>query len=115
MAKWMRTGIQQALNTVIFKLLRSNMIYPVSDETKYTDHHGNVLPDVYLMPDGSTPVDLAWNIHTNLVKNYVLAIDAKTGIRLPKDYNLRHKDVIKIITRTKTKQRKWLDRARLSD
>jgi ribosome-binding ATPase YchF (GTP1/OBG family) len=114
MAKWMRTGIQQALNTVIFKLLRSNMIYSVSDETKYTDHHGNVLPDVYLMPDGSTPVDLAWNIHTNLVENYVLAIDAKTGIRLPKDYNLRHKDVVKIVTRTKTKQRKWLDRTRLS-
>ncbi len=114
MAKWMRTGIQQALNTVIFKLLRSNMIYPVVDETKYTDHHGNVLPDVYLMPDGSTPVDLARNIHTNLVKNYVLAIDAKTGIRLPKNYILRHKDVIKIMTRTKTKQRQWLDRARFS-
>jgi len=105
MAKWMRTGIQQALNTVVFKLLRSNMIYPVSDESKYMDHHGNVLPDVYLMPDGSTPMDLARNIHTNLVKNYVLAIDAKTGIRLPKNYNLRHKDVIKIITRSKTKQR----------
>ncbi len=115
MAKWMRTGIQQALNTVIFKLLRINMIYPVSDETKYTDHHGNVLPDVYLMPDGSTPVDLARNIHTNLVKNYVLAIDAKTGIRLPKNYNLRHKDVIKIMSRTKTKQRKWLDRTKLND
>jgi ribosome-binding ATPase YchF (GTP1/OBG family) len=115
MAKWMRTGIQQALNTVIFKLLRINMIYPVSDETKYTDHHGNVLPDVYLMPDGSTPVDLARNIHTNLEKNYVLAIDAKTGIRLPKNYNLRHKDVIKIMSRTKTKQRKWLDRTKLND
>lgn len=115
MAKWMRTGIQQALNTVVFKLLRSNMIYPVSDESKYMDHHGNVLPDVYLMPDGSTPMDLARNIHTNLAKNYILAIDAKTGIRLPKNYNLRHKDVIKIITRSKTKQQKWLERARPSN
>lgn len=114
MAKWMRTGIQQALNTVIFKLLRSNMIYPVRDEAKYTDHHGHVLPDVYLMQDSATPVDLAQKIHTNIVKNYLLAIDAKTGIRLPKNYNLRHKDVIKIITRTKTKQQKWHDRARLS-
>jgi len=106
MAKWMRTGIQQALNTVVFKLLRINMIYPVSDEAKYMDHHGNVLPDVYLMPDGSTPIDLARSIHTRLEKNYVLAIDAKTGIRFPKDYNMRHKDVIKIITRSKTKQLK---------
>jgi ribosome-binding ATPase YchF (GTP1/OBG family) len=115
MAKWMRTGIQQALNTVVFKLLKSNMIYPVSDEAKYMDHHGNVLPDVYLMPDSSTPIDLARSIHTRLEKNYVLAIDAKTGIRLPKDYNMRHKDVIKIMTRSKTKQRKWLERAHRFD
>jgi ribosome-binding ATPase YchF (GTP1/OBG family) len=112
MAKWIRTGIQQALNIVVFKLLRNNMVYPVSDETKYMDHHGNVLPDVYLLPDGSTPVDLAQNIHTRLAKDYVLAVDAKTGIRLPKNYNLRHKDVIKIITRSKMGQTKWKDRAR---
>jgi ribosome-binding ATPase YchF (GTP1/OBG family) len=106
MEKWISTGIQQALNTVVFKLLKSNMVYPVSDEFKYTDHHGNVLPDAYLMPDGSTPLDLARNVHTRLVENYILAIDAKTGIRLPKDYNLRHKDVIKIMTRPIAKQQK---------
>jgi ribosome-binding ATPase YchF (GTP1/OBG family) len=106
MAKWINTGIQQALNTVVFRLLENNMIYPVSDEIKYTDHHGNVLPDVHLMPDGSTPIDLARTVHTSLVENYVLAIDAKTGIRLPKDYNLRHKDVVKILTRPVAKQRK---------
>ena len=97
--KWINTGIQQALNTIVFKLLKTNMVYPVSDEFKYTDHHGNVLPDVHLMPDGSTPVDLARSVHTRLMENYILAIDAKTGIRLPKDYTLRHKDVVKIMTR----------------
>ena len=112
MTKWIRTGIQQALNIVVFKLLRNNMIFPVSDEIKYMDHHGNVLPDAYLLPDGSTPVDLAQNIHTRLAKDYVLAVDAKTGIRLPKNYNLRHKDVIKIVTRSKTGQTKWKERAR---
>jgi ribosome-binding ATPase YchF (GTP1/OBG family) len=105
MEKWMNTGIQQALNTVVFKLLKTNMIYPVSDEHKFTDHHSNVLPDAYLMPDGSTPVDLARNIHSRLSENYVLAIDAKTGIRLPKNYHLRHKDVVKIVTRSKTKRK----------
>ena len=106
MAKWISTGIQQALNTVVFKLSKNNMVYPVSDEFKFTDHHGNVLPDVYLMPDGSTPIDLARNVHTRLAENYILAIDAKTGIRLPKDYTLRHKDVVKIVTRPTVKQRK---------
>jgi len=105
MGKWFNTGIQQALNTVVFKLLKTNMIYPVSDEQNFTDHHLNVLPDVHLMPDGTTPIDLAKSIHSTLAKNYILALDAKTGIRLPKDYNLRHKDVIKIVTRPKAKQK----------
>ena len=105
MGKWFNTGIQQALNTVVFKLLKNNMVYPVSDEQKFTDHHLNVLPDVHLMPDGTTPIDLAKSIHSTLAENYILAIDARTGIRLPKDYHLRHKDVIKIVTRPKAKQK----------
>ena len=108
MAKWMNTGIQQALNTVVFKLLKTNMVYPVSHEHNFTDHHANVLPDVYLMPDGTTPIDLARNIHSTIAENYILAIDAKTGVRLPKNYNLRHKDVIKIVTRPKAKQKSSL-------
>jgi ribosome-binding ATPase YchF (GTP1/OBG family) len=103
MDKFMRTGIQQALNTVVFRLLRMNMIYAVSDETKFTDHHGNVLPDVHLMPDGSTPIDLAKQVHTSLAENYIMAIDARTGVRLPQDYSLRHKDVIKILAAKKPK------------
>jgi ribosome-binding ATPase YchF (GTP1/OBG family) len=105
MGKWFNTGIQQALNTVVFKLLKTNMVYPVSDEQNFTDHHSNVLPDVHLMPDGATSIDLAKTIHSTLAENYILAIDAKTGIRLPKDYHLRHKDVIKIVTHRKTKQK----------
>ena len=106
LAKWMRTGIQQALNTVVFKLLKTNMIYPVSDEVKYTDHHGNVLPDVHLLPDGATPFDLAQRVHSRLADNYVLAIDAKTGVRLPKDYRLRHRDVITIMVSSRARTRR---------
>ena len=105
MSRWLRTGIQQALNTLVFKVLRMNMVYPVADETRLADTHGNVLPDVFLMPPGSTPLDLAGEIHTRLVENYVLAIDAVTGMRLPRDYHLRHRDVIKIMTQTRTRTR----------
>ena len=48
----------------------------------------------------------------NLAKNYILAIDAKTGIRLPKGHKMRHRDVVKIKTRTQTKYRKWIEKAR---
>jgi len=105
MARWMRTGIQQAINTLIFKLLRVNMVFPVSDERRYTDHHGNVLPDAYLMNSGSTPLDLAESVHSRLAETYILAIDARTGMRLPKEYALRHRDVIKIMTQPRVKHR----------
>jgi len=98
MSKWMRTGIQQALNAVVFKLLKMNMVYPVANEHSFSDKHGNVLPHAHLLPDGSTPLNLASEVHTRLVEQYVLAIDAKTGMRLPKDYRLRHRDVVKIMT-----------------
>jgi ribosome-binding ATPase YchF (GTP1/OBG family) len=104
--RYFNTGIQQALNIVVFKLLKTNMIYPVSDEHNYMDHKKNVLPDVHLLPSGSTPIDLAKQVHTRLAHDYILAIDAKTGIRLPKDHILNHKDVIKIVTRKSTKKKK---------
>jgi ribosome-binding ATPase YchF (GTP1/OBG family) len=103
--KFMRTGIQQALNTIAFKLLKANMVYPVSDEAHYSDKHGNVLPDVHLMQDEATSLDLAMTVHTRIAENYVLAIDARTGLRLPKDYKLRHRDIIKIMTQKRKKSR----------
>ena len=103
--RYFNTGIQQALNIVVFKLLKTNMLYPVSDEHKYTDHKHNVLPDVHLLPDGTTPIDLAKHVHTKLAENYITAIDAKTGIRLPKDHVLNHKDVIKFVTRKSIKKK----------
>ena len=101
--KYMRTGIQHALNTVAFKLLRRNMVYPVSDENRYTDGEGNVLPDAHLMPNDATPKDLAETVHTRLAEDYILAIDARTGLRLPRDYVLRHRDVVKIMTQKRSK------------
>jgi hypothetical protein len=105
MYKYMRTGIQHALNTVAFKLLRRNMVYPVSDEDRYSDGHGNVLPDAHLMHHDATPLDLAETVHTRLAENYILAIDARTGLRLPKDYTLRHRDIVKIMTQKRSKQK----------
>jgi ribosome-binding ATPase YchF (GTP1/OBG family) len=103
--RYFNTGIQQALNIIVFKLLKTNMIYPVSDEHNYMDNKKNILPDVHLLPEGSTPFDLAKQVHTRLAQNYILAIDAKTGIRLPKEHILNHKDVIKIITRKSAKKK----------
>jgi len=96
-ARWLGTGIQQALNIVIFRLLRMMTVYPVDDEVKLTDKNGRVLPDVFLLPPGSTAEDLAYAVHSDLAKTMIFAIDARTGLRLPKNYALRDRDVIKIV------------------
>jgi hypothetical protein len=98
LGEYMRTGVQFALNVAVFKLLRMNAVYPVHDPVKLTDTQGNVLPDVYLLPSGSTVKDLARNIHTELAKGLLYAIDAKTGLRLPTDYELKDRDVLTIVS-----------------
>ena len=95
--KWGSTGVQQALNAAVFEVLGYVAVFPVENENKYTDHEGRVLPDVFLLPPGSTARDLAYAIHTELGEKFAMAIDAKTKRRLPGDYRVRHRDVIKIV------------------
>jgi len=101
--KWLTTGVDQALSIVVFKLLKMNVVYPVEDPKKFSDSKGNVLPDAILMPQGATPFDLAKEIHSDLAEGFLYAIDAVTGIKLPKDYTLRDRDVISIVSTRKKK------------
>ena len=72
-------------------------VYPVEDQNKFTDHHGNILPDVYLVKRGTTARELAYMIHTDLGKSFLYAINAKTKQRVGEDYVLKDNDVIKIV------------------
>ncbi len=99
--EYLRTGVQFALNIAVFKLLKMNSIYPVADAEKLTDKNGRVLPDVYLMPTGSSVEDLAGTIHTDLVKGLVYAVDVRTGLHLPTNYVLRDRDVLSIVSTAK--------------
>ncbi len=98
LGEYLRTGVQFAINVAVFKLLRMNTIYPVSDPAKFSDGTGSVLPDVFLMHDGSTVVDLAESIHTALARGLLYAVDARTGLRLPEEYQLKDRDVLSIVS-----------------
>jgi hypothetical protein len=78
-----------------------NVVYPVEDEDKFSDRKGNVLPDAFLIPHSASVHDLAAEIHTDLAKSMIYAVDARTKIRLPADYALRDRDVVKIVAATK--------------
>lgn len=103
-SKWIRTGVQFALNTCVLKLLGMNAVYPVEDAEKLSDKRGNVLPDVFLVPTNASVADLAAQIHSELAKTMIYAIDARAKIRLPTDYKLKDRDVVKIVAASKGKE-----------
>ncbi len=91
------TGVQQVLNTAIFDLLKYIAIFPGS-ANKLGDSKGNILPDCFLLPEGSTALDFANYLHTDFGKNFIKAIDARTKMAWGKDHILKHRDALEIIT-----------------
>ena len=98
MAEHGGTGVQAALNAAVYDLLDHVTAYPVENETKWVDGQGNVLPDAFLLPDGSTPTDLAAKIHSDIAEGYLHAVNGKTDRRISDDYKLDDGDVIKIVS-----------------
>ena len=95
--KYGSTGVQQVLNTVVFDILQLIPVYPVEDASKLSDHDGNILPDVYLVPKGTTARQLAYKIHTDLGDTFIHALDARTKKRLADNYELQANNVIRIV------------------
>ncbi|AOW80161.1 translation-associated GTPase [Halodesulfurarchaeum formicicum] len=98
MAEWDGTGVQAALNTAVYDLLDHRTVYPVQDQTHWTDAKGNVLPDAFLLPSGSTPTDLAYAVHSDIGDGYLHAIDARSNREIGDEYVLEEGDVIKIVS-----------------
>ncbi len=95
--EWSSTGIQKVLDTVVFAILRYVAIYPAS--VRLTDSKGNVLPDCFLMPPGSTALDFAYRLHTDIGNNFVKAVHLKTKQAVGKGYILQNGDGLEILTR----------------
>ena len=92
------TGVQEVLNQVVFGLLDHIAVFPAS-ANKLRDSKGNILPDCFLLPKGSTALDFAYYLHTDFGKNFIKAIDARTKRALGKSYELKHRDALEIVIR----------------
>jgi ribosome-binding ATPase YchF (GTP1/OBG family) len=103
LGEYLRTGVQFAINVAVFKLLSMNTVYPVADAKKLSDKHGNILPDVYLMESGSTIEDLAKTVHTDLAKGILYGVDARDGLHLPRNYTIKDRDILSIVSAKKRK------------
>lgn len=93
------TGVQDILNYAVFDLLKYMSVFPVDNANKLTDSKGKVLPDCFLLPEESTALDFAFFLHTDFGNNFIKAIDAKTKRAVGKEYKLKHRDVLEIITK----------------
>lgn len=96
--KYGNTGVQNLMNIAVFDFLNYIAIFPGSAGGKLGDSQGRILPDCFLMPPGTTPLDFAARIHTDLAKNFVTAIDCRTKRNIGKDVSLKNLDVIEIMT-----------------
>ena len=95
--KYGSTGVQDCLNKAVFNFMKYIAVYPVADVNKLADKSGNILPDVHLVPSGTTAKEFAEKIHTELAERFIGAIDARTGRKIGEDYILKNNDIIKIL------------------
>ncbi|MFA5060786.1 MAG: redox-regulated ATPase YchF [Candidatus Pacearchaeota archaeon] len=91
------TGVQEILDKSVFELLNYIAVFPAG--AKLADSKGNILPDCFLLPKGSTALDFAYKLHTDIGDKFVKAIDVRTKQPVGKDHPLKHRDGIEIITR----------------
>ncbi len=92
------TGVQEVLDRAVFDLLKYIAIFP-GGVGKLEDSDGNVMPDCFVMPPGTTALDFAFRIHTDIGNNFIKAIDVRRKVPVGKDHPLKHRDVIEIVAR----------------
>jgi len=91
------TGVQDCLENAVLEKLDLIALYPVEDETHFTDGQNRILPDSFLLPNGSTALDLAYKVHTDIGDSFIRAIDCKSKRVIGKDHKLNDGDIIKIV------------------
>lgn len=91
------TGVQEVLNKAVFELLNYIAIFP-GGVNNLVDSQGRVLPDCFLLKNGSTALEFAFKIHTDIGNKFIRAIDVKKKLTVGKAHELKHRDVIEIIT-----------------
>jgi ribosome-binding ATPase len=99
LARYGSTGVQMALESLVFGALHRIAVFPVEDEARWTDTRDRVLPDVQLVPAGTTARALAYRVHTDLGTNFIRAIDGRTHRVLGAEHPLEPGAIVRIVAR----------------
>ncbi|MBS3171895.1 redox-regulated ATPase YchF [Candidatus Woesearchaeota archaeon] len=92
------TGVQDILDFAVFDLLKYLAIFP-GGLNNLKDSEGRTIPDCYLMPDGSSALDFAFRLHTDLGNNFIKAYDVRAKRVIGKEYLLKNRDIIEIVVK----------------
>ncbi len=96
--KYGSTGVQEVLNHLVLNMLKYKAVYP-GGVNNLVDSKGNVLPDCFLLSEKATALDFAFRLHSDFGNNFIKAIDVKTKKPIGKDHELKHRDIIEIMTK----------------
>jgi len=94
--KFNGTGVQDCLDTVVFKMLNYFPVFPAGTKG-LVDSAGRTLADCFLMPPNSTALDFAYTLHTDMGDGFIRAIDVKTKQIIGKEHALKTGDAIELI------------------
>lgn len=90
------TGVSTLLDTVLFDELDHIVVYPVQDESHWTDGDGKVLPDAFVVPSGIQAKLLAYKVHSDLGDGFIRGVDGRTRRVVGAEYEMSDGDVLKI-------------------
>jgi len=62
-----------------------------------TDKKKNVLPDAFLVKNGTTLKEFAFSVHSDIGEKFIGGLEAKTKRKLGANYSLQNNDVIEIL------------------
>lgn len=91
------TGVQQAIEKLVYEVLERVPVYPVEDVSSLTDKKGNVLPDTFLVEKGTKVREVSGLIHSEFPKRLVGAIDARTRTRISEESGVYPGLVVKFV------------------
>lgn len=91
------TGVQDALEKALFDELGVIAVFPGGTDG-LEDDHGRVLPDCFLLPEGATAEDFAYELHSDIGEGFLHAIDVRKKRQIGADHELEHRDVVKVVS-----------------
>ncbi|MCI4369206.1 MAG: redox-regulated ATPase YchF [Thermoplasmata archaeon] len=99
LARYGSTGVQQALEATVFSRLGQMVVFPVEDETTWTDSKGRVLPDAFIVPTGTSAKAVAYRVHSDLGEGFIRAVDGRTHRALGAEHPLENGAIVRIVSK----------------